>query len=254
MNKLNSIRSIRNKLQRGQPTIGGWMQIPHGSVAEILGATGFDWATVDMEHGSISLHQLPDLFRALELGGTLPLVRVAEGDAKECKQVLDAGAGGVIVPNVQKAEQLISIRNFCRWPPSGKRGVGFSRANLFGGSFKNYAKQAQEPLLVAMIEEIEALKNLDKILEVEGLDAILIGPYDLSASVGRPGDFQNKEYVKTCRSILAKAKRHKIAVGIHVINPLPQELRKRIKQGYQFLPYSMDSVILSRASKYENPK
>ena len=96
------------------------------SVAEIMGQSGFDWVALDLEHGSFSLHQLPDLFRALELGGTLPLVRLAEGSEKELKSVLDAGAGGVIHPKDRNICSIGTCPDFCTWPPSGLRGVGFS--------------------------------------------------------------------------------------------------------------------------------
>ena len=136
MSRLNDIQKIRKKLLNKKPSIGSWIQIPHSSIAEIFGQAGYDWVAIDMEHGSISTHQLPDLFRALEIGNTLPLVRLGQAHPKDCKQALDAGAGGVIVPMIEKAEQLQKIRDACCWPPSGKRGVGFSRANLFGKYFK----------------------------------------------------------------------------------------------------------------------
>ena len=141
MNRLEKINSIRQSLAANQPSVGSWMQIPHASVAEIMGQAGYDWVAVDMEHGTISVHQLPDLFRALELGDTLPLVRLAHGNPKDCKQALDAGAGGVIVPMVESASQLITVRDACRWPPSGTRGVGFSRANLFGNQRRRNAQE-----------------------------------------------------------------------------------------------------------------
>ena len=136
--RLNKIESIREKLQNDQVSIGTWQQIPHASVSEILGQAGYDWVAVDMEHGSIGVDQLPDLFRAIELGGTLPLARIAESKPKDCKQALDAGAGGIIAPMIQSADQLKTIRDACCWPPTGKRGVGFSRANLFGKNFDEY--------------------------------------------------------------------------------------------------------------------
>ena len=104
--RTEKIQVIRQKLKKDENSIGSWLQIPHPSVAEILGQSGYDWVAVDMEHGSISTHQLPDLFRALELGGTLPLARLAQGHTKDCKQALDAGAGGVIVPKVESAVQI----------------------------------------------------------------------------------------------------------------------------------------------------
>ena len=143
MNRATAIQNIRQRLRSGGHSIGSWIQIPHGSVAEIMGQAGYDWVAVDLEHGSISVQQLPGLFRALELGGTLPLVRLAQGHPKDCKQALDAGAGGVIVPAVESAAQLNQVRDACRWPPTGTRGVGFSRANLFGKHFEAYAKEVK---------------------------------------------------------------------------------------------------------------
>ena len=106
MKRASVIEKIRAKLVSGVPTIGSWMQIPDSSVAEIMGHAGYDWISVDMEHGSIGHHQLPDLFRSIELGGALPLARLAGDTPSECKQALDAGAGGVIVPMIQSAQQL----------------------------------------------------------------------------------------------------------------------------------------------------
>ena len=248
MNKLKAIHAIRNKMKRGQPTIGSWMQIPHGSVAEIMGAAGYDWVAVDMEHGSVSVAQLPDLFRALELGGTLPLVRLAQGDAKECKQVLDAGAGGVIVPMVATCEQLIAVRDACRWPPAGTRGVGFSRANLFGKNFEVYREEAQEPLLVAMIEHTRAVDKLEKILSVEGLDAILIGPYDLSASIGATAQFEEPKFIATIERIRTLCGKENIPCGVHVVMPGTDTLKQRIKEVYRFIAYSIDAVFLDTAA------
>jgi 2-dehydro-3-deoxyglucarate aldolase len=237
---------------KGKCTIGSWMQIPHGSVAEIMGAAGYDWVAVDMEHGSVSVAQLPDLFRALELGNTLPLVRVAEGAARECQQALDAGAGGIIVPNIKSADHLIAVRDACRWPPAGKRGVGFSRANLFGDNFRSYTQEAQAPLLVAMLEDVRALDELDSIMAVEGLDAVLLGPYDLSASLHQTAKFDHPNYLRALKTILRKAQTFRIPLGIHVVEPSTTELKKRIRQGFRFLPFSMDSVLLRKGLERKN--
>ena len=245
MNRHESILNIRKSLANDKPTLGSWMQIPHASVAEIMGQAGYDWVAVDLEHGAITVAQLPDLFRALELGGTLPLVRLAKGDAKECKQVLDAGAGGVIVPMVESAEQLEQVRAACCWPPAGTRGVGFSRANLFGKNFEAYSKEAQAPLLVAMIENFNAIDQLDHILRVPGLDAIFIGPYDLSASMGITGQFDQPKFIAALERIRAIAKTHGIPCGMLVVKPDKEELEKRIAEGYRFIAYSIDAVFLT---------
>lgn len=223
------------------------MQIPHASLAEMFGKAGYDWVAIDLEHGAIDAHQLPDLFRALELGETLPLARLAQGQAKDCKQALDSGAGGVIVPMIESAAQLEAVRDACRWPPAGIRGVGFSRANLFGKEFSTYVGEAQAPLLIAMIEHIDALDGLEEILMVDGLDAILVGPYDLSASMGSTGNFNTPEFVDVMHRILRTCVEKSIACGIHVVQPNPEELKARVLEGYRFIAYSIDSVFFNCA-------
>ncbi|MDP3086732.1 MAG: aldolase/citrate lyase family protein [Methylotenera sp.] len=250
MNRLQKINSIRQALATNKASVGSWMQIPHASVAEIMGQAGYDWVAVDMEHGAISVHQLPDLFRALELGGTLPLVRLAHGHPKDCKQALDAGAGGVIVPMVETATQLMAVRDACRWPPAGTRGVGFSRANLFGKHFENYREEAQAPLLVAMIEHSRAVECLEEILAVDGLDAILIGPYDLSASMGLTAQFDELTFIATMERIREECYKANIPCGVHVVLPDTEALKQKINDGYRFIAYSIDTVFLTNAINF----
>jgi 2-dehydro-3-deoxyglucarate aldolase len=249
MNRIQKICEIRKSLAANQPSIGSWIQIPHASVAEIMGQSGYDWVAVDLEHGAISPHQLPDLFRALELGGTLPLARLAQGHSKDCKQALDAGAGGVIIPMVESAAQLAQARDACRWPPAGTRGVGFSRANLFGKHFETYAEEAQSPLLVAMIEHVRAVDNLAEILQVSGLDAIMVGPYDLSASMGLTAQFEHPEFMAVMQRICALSSENRIPSGVHVVMPDHVALKQRIAQGYRFIAYSIDAVFLASAAE-----
>lgn len=248
MDRLAAIAGIRARLLAGGNTIGSWIQIPHGAVAEIMGQSGYDWVAIDMEHGSIGVQQLPELCRALELGGTLPLVRVAQGHFNDCKQALDAGAGGIIVPMIETAQQLTQVRDACRWPPAGRRGVGFSRANLFGKNFDAYTREAQQPLLVAMIEHVRAVDEIAKITAVEGLDALLVGPYDLSSSIGRTAQFQHPEFEALMARILEAARSAGIACGVHVVTPSPQDLKRRLDAGFRFIAYGIDAVILHQGA------
>jgi len=244
MNRLVAIQQLRARLQAGGRSIGTWMQIPHASIAEIMGRAGYDWVAVDLEHGAISVHQLPDIFRALELGGTLPLARLAQGAPKDCKQALDAGAGGVIIPNVESAQQLIDLVAACRWPPAGSRGVGFSRANLFGKDFDGYRGEAQAPIIIAMIENVD----IEAILSVSGLDALLVGPYDLSASMGLTAQFNHPAFSTALDRIRAKADERRVPCGVHVVAASPEQLQRRIDEGFRFLAYSTDAVMLNTAA------
>ncbi len=248
MNRTLAIQEIRAKLTAGCPTIGSWMQLGDGSVAEIMGAAGYDWVAVDLEHGSIGIGDLPDLFRALELGGTLPLARIRSGEPPECKSALDAGAGGVIVPMIESERQVRDAMVACRWPPAGRRGVGFSRANLFGGAFDTYSREAQSPLFVAMIESAKGVEQADAIFAVDGLDAILIGPYDLSASLGCTGCFDHPDFVAAVAQVRRCCERHRIPTGIHVVEPDSVRLRQCIREGHLFIPFSVDAVLLRHAA------
>ena len=251
MKRQDKIKQIRLNLKNGTPSIGTWQQIPNASISEILGDAGYDWVAVDLEHGSMNTSQLPDLFRAIELGETLPLARIAESKPRDCKQALDAGAGGIIAPMIDNADQLKMVRNACCWPPVGTRGVGFSRANLYGKHFDAYVSEAQAPLLVAMIEHVRAVEQLPDILEVEGLDAILIGPYDLSASMGLTAQFDHPEVTLALAQIQELVSKTTVACGLHVVEPSPTQLQQRMEEGYRFLAYSADAIFLN--STAQNP-
>lgn len=249
MNKLEALKKIRSKLNNGGFSLGSWIQLESSSSAEILSNGNYDWLTVDLEHGSISISQLPDIFRAIELNNTLPLVRLSEGTPVDCKRALDAGAGGVIIPKIETSLQLDSIINSCRWPPNGDRGVGFSRANLYGDQFDKYKEEAAQPFIVAMIESKRALENIDEILSVSGLDAILVGPYDLSASLGFTGEINHPLVENSIKELISACKTHQIPAGIHIVKPDIEELKIKIKNDYQFIAYSIDTVFLNFISK-----
>lgn len=246
MDRGTDISGLRHRLMTGGVSIGTWMQLPHPCVAELLGDAGYDWVAIDMEHGSVSVHQLPDLFRALELRGSLPLVRLIEGNPRACKQALDAGAAGVIVPMIESAAQLQDVAVACRWPPAGRRGVGFSRANLYGKYFESYRKEAEAPLLIAMIEHQRGVDALEDICRVGGLDAVLVGPYDLSASLGVTGELSHPRVVDAMSRIASVCSQAGIAHGLHVVDPEPDALAGHLRNGLRFLAYGIDTIFLRK--------
>ena len=136
----DKVLEIRKKLKNGKVSLGTWQQIPNASISEILGNARYDWVAVDMEHGSISVDQLPNMIRAIELGNSLPLVRVAQSVQKDCRQALDAGAKGILAPMIETLNQIEKIISACHYPPSGLRGMGLDRAQGYGENLtkKNY--------------------------------------------------------------------------------------------------------------------
>lgn len=239
------IEYIKQKLKNGGTSIGTWMQIPSTSVAEIMGKAGYDWVAVDLEHGHFSLQILPDIFRALEIGKTIPLARLACCHRKDIKQALDAGARGIIIPMIETAEQLRQGIGWAFHPPKGRRGVGYSRANVFGKQFdESMERGIESTLIVAQIEHVLAVENLDDILQIDELDAIMVGPYDLSASMGLTGRFEDPLFVKTMKKISQKARQYDVPMGTHIVRPSMQEFQKLVSGGYQFIAYGIDAVFL----------
>ncbi len=244
--------SIKQRLKSGEVVIGSWMQIPDGSVAEIMGQAGFDWIAVDLEHGLFGENSLADVCRAIELGGAVPFVRVAQCGGKEIKHALEAGARGLIVPMVQSREQVEQAIKWACYPPEGERGVGYSRANLFGKHFSEYfANVNQELVIVAQIESIGAVRQIDAIASTPGLDALLIGPYDLSASMGLTGQFDHPDFLKALNETATSASHHRVPMGLHIVKPNVTLLNARITEGYRFIAYGIDAVFLTSAA--ENP-
>lgn len=242
---LGSVAKIREQMNNNGVTLGSWMQLDNPSVAEIMGQAGYDWVAVDLEHGQFSLSGLPDIFRAISLGKSLPFARLARGGEKEIKQALDAGAKGLIIPKVESAAMMEKCVSHAFYPPKGTRGVGYSRANLFGKRFDQYRlTHGDEIFMVAQIESMAGVDHLPEILAVQGLDAIIIGPYDLSGSMGITAQFDHPDFTAALDRIQSGCKDAGKACGIHVVKPDQNDLADRIKQGYQFIAYGIDAVFL----------
>ena len=241
------INNLRKKLKKGKLTIGGWMQICDPSIAEIMSNANYDWITFDLEHGSYSIKDLINSVRAVELNKKIKLARLPNKNLDISTQVLDAGCDGIIIPNIKNKSELLKIRNSIYYPPEGKRGVGFSRVNIFGKNFKRVIKNKIKPILIAMIESTDGIKNLDEILSVRGLDAILVGPYDLSSSLKITGKFNHPHFKKAIKLIIDKTKKKKITLGIHVLQTSIKEVKAQFRKGFKFIPYGTDALLLNKS-------
>ena len=246
--KQKSLAHLRSKLSSKTPSVGSWIQINSCDVAELIAHSKYDWLVIDMEHGSISLSNLPSMIRSIELSGVIPLVRVPVINERYCKAVMDAGAYGLILPMVKSAEDIIQAINFSCWPPKGKRGVGFSRANMYGKYFEEYKSFSQKPFIVAQIENKSAFEDLEHILQIKDLDSIMIGPYDLAASLGKKVDLESKLFKSMINRILSLSKKFDIPCGIHQVKPNERQLKKYISSGYNFIAYSTDAYFLIETS------
>lgn len=241
---------LRAVLRSGGVTIGSWITLAHPAIAEILANAGFDWLAVDLEHSVITIREAEELIRVIELSGAVPLVRLTANDPAQIKRVMDAGAHGIIVPMVNSRAEAEAAVAAVHYPPRGRRGVGLARAQGYGTRFEAYRQWlAHEAVTIVQIEHIDAVDQLESILTVEGVDGYLIGPYDLSASLGHPGQFGHPSVVKALKTVRQVARRLRVPGGVHVIQPDIEEAVRRIRDGFTFVAYSLDMLLLGAASR-----
>ena len=237
--------SLKTRLARHELTIGSWITLGHPSIAEIMAKAGFDWLVLDTEHSVLELSEVQAIIQILDGQQCPAIVRLTSNHPDQIKRVMDAGASGIMVPMIKSAEDARAAVNAVYYPPEGTRGVGLARAQGYGASFQAYRQWLRDnAVIIAMIEHIQAIENIDAILSTPGIDAYIIGPYDLSGSMGRPGELEHPDVQAAIRQILQAGIRHHKAGGVHVIEPDPAMLQQRIEQGFTFLGYSLDIRML----------
>ena len=241
---------VKSKLSSNQITLGAWITLAHTAIAEIYSNSGYDWVVVDLEHSMIDYAQASELIRTIDLCNSCPLVRLSSTDSVQIKRVMDAGAHGIIVPNIKTADEARHAVRSTRYAPDGTRGVGLARAQKYGSAFKDYLQwQVNSPIVIVQIEHISAVSVLDEILSVPNIDAFFIGPYDLSCSMGIPGEFDHPEFIEVMAKIRNIGQTCKCPSGIHIVEPDITLLQKHIDLGYKFIAYSVDIRMLDSSSR-----
>lgn len=241
--ELNNI--LKNRLKANQLSLGSWITLGHPAIAEIFVNAGFDWVVVDLEHSTMSISQAGELIRTIDLAGVSPLVRLTSNDANLIKRVMDAGAHGIVVPMVNSAVDAEFAVASTRYAPRGHRGVGLARAQCYGPGFNDHLLWQQEgPVVIVQIEHQSALDHLESIFTVPGVDGFIIGPYDLSCSMGMPGEFERPEFTAAMQCILQAGLKAGCPAGLHIVEPDPERLRRVIDEGYRFIAYSVDIRML----------
>ncbi len=226
-------------------SIGSWITINNFAIAEIMAEAGFDWLCIDLEHTIIDYAETQQLIIAIQSKGLKAFVRVGENNARIIKRVLDAGADGIIVPSVNSALEAQKAVNSVKYPPEGERGVGLARAQSYGFEFESYRDiKSKEITLIVQIEHIKAIGELDSIIQTKGVDGTFIGPYDLSGSIGKPGDWDALEVQETICTYEETAKKYNKWIGFHVTAPDYLLVREKIEKGYNFIAFGFDAMFL----------
>ncbi len=240
--------SIKERLQRSETTVGVLMVLDHPGVAQVIADAGFDWIIFDTEHGHYSSPTLRTAMDAIGRTQVSPIVRVAGNDPILIKLALDLGPEGIVVPMVNSRQEARLAVAACKYPPTGIRGVGLGRATHYGGRFKEYIAQANDNILIVLqIEHVDAIKNIDEIVRVEGIDCLFIGVWDLSASMGIPGQVDDPQVLDAVDKVLKAGRDAGIPVGMWCKNE--EHAANMAKRGMQFLAYTTDCGLLASAAE-----
>jgi len=238
--------SFRDRLLRGERLIGTLISLSSPQLVEIASAAGFDWLFLDMEHGGLEPGDVAGLVRAAQEPCAC-LVRVPENREMWIKKALDSGAEGVIIPHVNSAAEAAQAVRWAKYPPQGDRSVGFTRANLYGARFDRHVETANaETVVVAQVEHIDGVRAISGILGVDGIDAVFIGPYDLSASLGKPGRILDADVREAIAMVSAACLSAKVPAGIFAAG-LPASARA-VEEGYTLVCSGIDVGLYSEAA------
>jgi 2-dehydro-3-deoxyglucarate aldolase len=239
--------SFRQRLKNNERLLGTMVTLPSAAVAELLVGVGFDWLFLDAEHGPLQISELADLLRAV--AGRIPCaVRTPENSEAAIKQILDLGADAIIVPQVNSPAEAADVVKFAKYPPEGSRGVGLARAHGYGLSFQEYVERANEDVaVIVQAEHIDAVNQIEEIVEVPGIDGVIIGPYDLSASLNKMGQVTDPAVTGAIDRVTEACQNKGLALGIFGVSPAA--VAPYMEQGYSMIIAGVDMTLLLNSAQ-----
>jgi len=242
---------VKETLAAGGTTFGTLISMPSPNVAQVLSGCGFDWLWFDLEHGPIPFDQLHNMINATATGAgtTTPIVRVPADELWTVKPVLDAGALGVVFPFIETAEDAEAAIAATRYPPAGKRGFGpFYAGSRWGLGLREYAEQADDAILrVLMLESKAAVENAEEIMAVEGIDVAFLAPFDLSQSLGVPGELESSVFKDALATLEDAVRKSDAALGTLVLDA--ERGKMMMERGYRFVMLSLDVAMIEGAAR-----
>ena len=238
---------FRARLKRHDKLLGTMVTLPSPPAAEVLASLGFDWLFIDAEHGPLETADLLGILTAVNRRAAC-LVRVPSCDAVQIAKVLDLGADGIIVPQVNTPQQAADAARFARYPPEGVRGVGLARAQGYGLKFREYVDSANREIsVVVQAEHATAVDNIEAIVRVPGVDAVLLGPYDLSASLGKMGQVDAPEVVAAIAQVTEACRAAEMPLGYFGVSAAA--VKPYVDRGYTLIVAGVDTTLLAGAAR-----
>ncbi|MCH2211015.1 MAG: aldolase/citrate lyase family protein [Fuerstiella sp.] len=239
--------NFRTRLRNGERLYGTMVTTPAPAVAEILADVGFDWLFIDGEHGALDIAQILSILQAAD--DRIPcIVRVPVADEVWIKRVLDLGAAGIVAPQVNTTETATAVVNAARYAPEGGRGVGLARAHGYGTGFREYMQNANEQTtVIVQAEHAMGVANIESIVAVPGIDAVLLGPYDLAASLGKMGDVNDPVVTEAIDRVTTVCRTAEMPLGYFGITP--EAVQPYVELGYNLIITATDTLFLSAAAE-----
>ena len=242
----NISNDLRVKLSKRQLLFGSWVSFSHPSITEIFAAQRFDFHAIDMEHTTISLEQAQRIIAASQSHSVPCLPRPVSHSNDYIKPLLDSGANGIIAPLIHNSEDSQGIIDLMKFPPLGKRSFGVNRAHGYGSTFKSYISEWNDAsVYIAQIESISGLANIEEILVNPDLDGVMIGPYDMSGSLGVPGEISHQKMIDAENQIIKACKSANKSCGTQLAEFTPENIELALDKGYTFIIASSDLFILN---------
>ncbi len=244
--KVKALQNLRQKLKKNEPVYGLWVTLESASITEMAVALGLDWVLIDAEHGHLDWKDINSHISAALRSDTVVLVRIAERSTILSKRALDIGADGIIIPWMEKVEEVEEAVRDCRYPPEGRRGIGGERSTAWGQCLNEHANEANENvLIVPLIESIEAIPNVANMCKIDGIDLFFFGPADFSSTAGFRGQWEGPGIAEQILQLKNTIK----AAGKHcgVVSTSIQNLSERRDQGFQMLALGADTGLLLRS-------
>lgn len=242
--------SVTALFRSRKPVLGAWTSLAHSSITEIFASAGVDFIGIDLEHSTISLEQAAGIIAAAHAGGAACLPRVSSHNGEQIKRLLDSGADGIIVPNVSTRSEVERIVEWSKYPPLGKRSYGIARAQGYGFNFEEYAGTWNErSLIIIQIESKEATEAVDDLLSHDCIDGAMIGPYDLSGSLGIAGQLSDSRVTGACAGVVEACSRRGRACGTHIVDPTEESVEAALGEGYTFVVLASDIFVLWKWSE-----
>lgn len=241
------MNDFRSRLRNREPLIGTMVTLATPAAAEIFAELGFDWLFVDGEHGPLETAELLSILRAVS-GRIACAVRVPGANETAVKKVLDLGADGVIVPMVNTAEQAADVVRWARYAPAGSRGVGLARAHGYGLRFKEYVESANDRIaVIVQAEHFLAVENIEAIVQVPGIDAVQLGPYDLAASMGKMGQVDDPKVVAAVEHVIQTCLRASTPIGWFGVSS--ESVKPYLDRGCTLITAGVDTLLLAGAAR-----